>query len=236
MTRLTRFLIRLYPASWRARYEAEFSELIEELKPTWRTSLDLLKGALTMQLETSSSRKILAAGALLGTLAGVAVWLAAPNTYRSTCMLEIEPPEAAAQWELLIHNRHSLTEIVQNQNLYPAKQNKLPLEEVVAAMDKNIHVQTHAGNKVAVQFDYPDPVLVHTVTDDLISHAIDHELQRRLDSGDTSHGSIRILDTPTRPKAPVSYHVATFALIGLLCGTILAGLFIALMRRRASLA
>ena len=43
-------LIRLYPAAWRARYEGELLDLLEERPPTFGDSLDLVRGALDARL------------------------------------------------------------------------------------------------------------------------------------------------------------------------------------------
>jgi len=43
-------LIRLYPAAWRARYEAELLDLLDERRQTFSDSLDLVRGALDARL------------------------------------------------------------------------------------------------------------------------------------------------------------------------------------------
>ena len=43
-------LIRLYPAAWRARYEAELLDLLQERPPTFGDSLDLVRGAVDARL------------------------------------------------------------------------------------------------------------------------------------------------------------------------------------------
>ena len=52
MSRWMKLLVRMYPVSWRGRYEAEFAALLEEVQPSWRGSFDILKGAVAMQLRT----------------------------------------------------------------------------------------------------------------------------------------------------------------------------------------
>jgi hypothetical protein len=45
MKRIMRFLVRLYPSSWRKRYGAEFDALLEDAMPTARDTFDLFWGA-----------------------------------------------------------------------------------------------------------------------------------------------------------------------------------------------
>jgi hypothetical protein len=83
MNRWMKLFARLYPASWRNRYEGEFTALIEHVNPSWRTSLDILRGALAMQLRMFTFGKIVAVTGLAGLLSGLCAWLAIPNQYAS---------------------------------------------------------------------------------------------------------------------------------------------------------
>ena len=40
---LLRWLMRLYPAWWRARYAVEFAALLADIRPSWHDALDLLR-------------------------------------------------------------------------------------------------------------------------------------------------------------------------------------------------
>lgn len=68
-------LLRLYPAAWRARYEAEVLALLEQVDLGPRARLDLLRGALDARLHARS--RLPAVAALLSgglwTVAGIAV-------------------------------------------------------------------------------------------------------------------------------------------------------------------
>jgi len=54
MRRILPFLIRLYPKAWRERYESEFTALLEDVDPGWRTLIDVFNGGVAMQLKTLS--------------------------------------------------------------------------------------------------------------------------------------------------------------------------------------
>ena len=75
MSRLMRLLARLYPASWRSRYEAEFDALLEDVKPGWGALFDILQGAAVTQVRTGSVVKIAIFTAVMG-LAGLLIGLA----------------------------------------------------------------------------------------------------------------------------------------------------------------
>jgi len=78
MKRLTKLFARLYPASWRERYADEFDALLEEVNPGWRTSLDILKGAVGMQVKTFGVAKLIAGACMAGLLASLALLVAMP--------------------------------------------------------------------------------------------------------------------------------------------------------------
>jgi hypothetical protein len=76
----TTLLLRLYPEAWRARYGAEFAELLLARPPSPRDSLDILRGAVDARLNpqvtegpvtrvaTAADRLIALAGVLAGSL------------------------------------------------------------------------------------------------------------------------------------------------------------------------
>jgi hypothetical protein len=66
MKRLTQFVLRLYPADWRARYQAEMEALIKDSGQGWLAVADLLKGAIGMQLKTWPFWKLATALGLAG--------------------------------------------------------------------------------------------------------------------------------------------------------------------------
>lgn len=50
-------LIRLYPRSWRARYEPEFLDLLEVRPPSARDRVDIIRGAIDARLDSGSPRE-----------------------------------------------------------------------------------------------------------------------------------------------------------------------------------
>jgi hypothetical protein len=47
---------RLYPSAWRRRYGAELSDLLEEMPSTPATTVDLLRGAITLHMRAFAQR------------------------------------------------------------------------------------------------------------------------------------------------------------------------------------
>jgi hypothetical protein len=83
-------LVRLYPAAWRARYEAEFSELLATRQPGVADRIDIVRGALDAHLHPQVRHPDevrppaldegdgrLARRLGFGTLAGAALWVVA---------------------------------------------------------------------------------------------------------------------------------------------------------------
>jgi hypothetical protein len=71
-------LIRLYPRSWRDRYEPEFLGLLEARPPSTRDRLDIVRGALDARLNLGSPRgsSRLTRVASIAAIAAGALWIA----------------------------------------------------------------------------------------------------------------------------------------------------------------
>ncbi len=79
-TASTPWLVRFYPASWRARYGVEFAELLAARPPTLRDRLDIIRGAIDARIQpqvleaparrevTAGDRALAAAAVLVGGL------------------------------------------------------------------------------------------------------------------------------------------------------------------------
>jgi hypothetical protein len=51
-----RHILRLYPSTWRRRYGEELTDLLDELPATPATTLDLLRGAITLHFRALTDR------------------------------------------------------------------------------------------------------------------------------------------------------------------------------------
>jgi hypothetical protein len=88
MKRILKWLGRLYPSSWRNRYGAEYEELLEQSKPRAGDAVDVLWGALKMQMTTWSFVRIVLPSTLAGMLAATLISLvSAPQFVSQTQIL-----------------------------------------------------------------------------------------------------------------------------------------------------
>jgi uncharacterized protein involved in exopolysaccharide biosynthesis len=85
---LLRFAVRLYPRAWRDRYGEEFVALINDLSPRWRHVINIVVGALIMQI--SRLALVPVALAMAGAVAGAAVSLAMPPVYASSSWVLVQ--------------------------------------------------------------------------------------------------------------------------------------------------
>jgi hypothetical protein len=256
MKRTLKFLARLYPSSWRKRYGAEFEALLEDAPLSARDALDLLWGAFKMQITSWSFGRITRAGSLAGILVAAAISLAVPVHYVSQSFVEVTPaegsaPQSARHWmnnvAQDVFSRDSLGSIIQVHNLYPRERARMPLDDVIDIMRRNISLysltpaspENPNTSKFTVQFDYPDPHVAQEVNTALASRFIEGNLRMRLqqlESGTTpiSHPNsgfqFAVLDPPTLPRKPSAPNRAQFAAVGLLAG-LLAGLTLAIALR-----
>jgi len=85
---------RLYPRAWRDRHGEEFDALIDDLTPRWRHVVDIVVGALIMQMSRLAFVPI--AMAVVGALVGAALSLAMPPVYASSSWVLVQVPGTAA--------------------------------------------------------------------------------------------------------------------------------------------
>jgi uncharacterized protein involved in exopolysaccharide biosynthesis len=180
---LARFLIRLYPANWRARYGEEFEALLEDSSAGWPATFDLLKGAIQMQFSVPAFPKLALMLSIAGLLAGLLISSLVTPIYISSAELEIAvPPQAwtgvprprdnrnltehLLELEQEVLSRTSLSAIIQDArlDLYREERSRKPLEGVIEEMRKReirIHLGRPPGKGAGpvafnIAFAYPD--------------------------------------------------------------------------------
>lgn len=221
-----------------------------------------------MQISTWTFGRITLACALIGVLASVAISFAWPDIYVSEAKIKITPqqvPQSTSpadtnqlMWDRLlsidqeIRSRNTLTAIIQQYNLYPRERTRLPLDDVVEMMHRDIVVRPvipPGGNRVipvfVVQFNYPDAHVAQQVTADLMSRFIDASLRENairangMNRNVNPPSGMRLepLDMPSFPARPSEPNRAAIAGAGLFAG-LLAGLTLAFVirsRRRTTI-
>lgn len=231
MRRLIRFIARLYPATWRERYGAEFGALLEDVPPNWRTSANILKGALEMQLKTWNFKRIFLAAELAGLLAATGILFAIPRQYASEAVMRVRSANGTEMGDALIDMVHqalgqrSLTAIIDSEALYQGDRARMPIEDVIERMRRNLEITPIRSSNLAlpafsIKFTYEDPQKAQRVVNDLAYRFIDGGAPAGSDL------SLRILDDASLQKSPVSPNrtmiIGWGAVAGMAAGLILA--------------
>ena len=94
MKRLLRVAARLYPRAWRDRYGEEFDVLIDDVTPHWRHVLNIVGGALIMQISRVAFVPV--AAAVAGSIIGAVVSVAMPPVYASSSWVLVQTSGTAA--------------------------------------------------------------------------------------------------------------------------------------------
>jgi uncharacterized protein involved in exopolysaccharide biosynthesis len=189
-----RFLIHLYPASWRQRYGEEFQALLEDSAPSFSALFDLMKGAIKMHLTLPSFPKLALLLSISGLLAGWGISFLVAPTWISTATLQITPnqvsdsisqpvrnqqlAERIAQMQQEILSRTSLSAIITDSrlDLYREERANTPLEDVIQTMrnrDIKITIDSLPGERRAsafrISFAYRDRTKAHDTVQTLIT-------------------------------------------------------------------
>jgi hypothetical protein len=200
MRHVTRFLIRLYPATWRARYGEEFETLLEDSSPSWTAIFDLLKGAIKMQLFVPAFPKLALVLSVMGLFGGLAISFAVTPRYVSIAVMTLgnslaspapsevrrDLVEYLMQTENEILSRTSLSSVINDPrlDLYPRERAGTPLEDVIEKMRKKdilIRIETLGSNYLSfgVTFTYPDRFKAQRTVQALVTKFSDSNQSRQ---------------------------------------------------------
>ena len=222
---------RLYPKAWRVRYGREFDGLLNEVEPRWTYIVDVLRGAVMMQMRTlSSNLKLVSAVAVAGAVVALGVSFLLPGRYVSSAVVQAgggDDPQTLNRiqraWQD-VASRRSLAELIQRPklDLYRAKRNREPLEDVIEGMKKldlKIEILNLRG-AFRVSFMYPDRYKAQAVVD-----ALTQKVREASRAGWTA--------TPANlPQAPAAPDRLTLLIWGLGMG-LLTGVVASFIRWRA---
>ncbi len=225
MSRLIRFIARLYPRSWRQRYGAEFDALLEDVRPDGRTAANVLTGALAMHIRTWKSWKILAGAALVGAAVVAGLFAAIPKSYVSKAVVKVEGQadradtiDAINALALNLESRGSLVKVITTYNLYLRERSRMPLEDVLEEMKKHIIIEPLGANVPAfrISFNYGDPKAAQKVTQALVAGFMAENLRQ------SSGVTLQLLDTPSLPQSSTRSNPAIVGL-GVACFLLMWG-------------
>ena len=221
MKRLLRLAARLYPRGWRARYGVEFDALLEDRAAGWGDVWDVVKGGVQMQISRPGMGGLMALSAVCGLAAAIGVAIVIPNQYVATGVLVSQDGDKAiAEACGKVLSRHSLQSLVAQHDLYAAQRIRLPLEEILVQMRKDIWLGSDTHGAMRVSFANAEPAKAEAVTRDLMARM----------AGE-SEGRISVMEARFLPATAYSPNRAVIAGMGL-AGGAAAGAVIAWIRRR----
>jgi LPS O-antigen subunit length determinant protein (WzzB/FepE family) len=260
MRNIARFLIHLYPASWRQRYGEEFQALLEDSAPSLSTFVDLMAGGIKMRLTTPSFPKLALILSLSGLLAAWGISYLVTPTYISSAVLQITPEhfdnsvsntilkqalaQRLGQMQQEILSRTSLSAIITDPglDLYQPERASQPLEDVIQAMlhrDIRIVTSSPPGERRAaafmISFTYRDRIKAQHTVQALIARLQEANLNyAAADQLKLTYGgfNLDVLDPPSLPVAPARPNRYMIAFYGFGAGFLLALLTAIFLRRR----
>jgi len=246
MDRLAKLTAKLYPRWWRERYGEEFAALLEDARPGLSGTLDVLKGALTMQFSTPSTIKTLLLCAAIGAVCGIATTYFFTPQYSSRAVVSIRPPEGAPPSDITdtlnrysqdVLSRQALSKVIANLDLYSEQRTKMPADAVLEMMKQNIRIKPspaivkgRAVPAFELGFRYPDAVAAQMVVNNLVSRYMDANI-KAIDRAAYERGervqprpTLELIDSASLPASPIFPRRKNFAAAGFGAGTLLGGL------------
>lgn len=245
MKRILKLFARLYPSAWHERYGAEFETLLEDGQATVQNAFDVLLGAMKMQLTTGSFWRIALACSFAGLLGAFAISFAMPARYESQVVLTIAAPAGAAPFaegerEQIIASLGNafssdfLMSLIQAMNLYPRERARMPLDNVVSKMRRDIDAKPVSGAlsgdrgsfNFVLGFDYPEPRVAKQVEGELVARLATEDLRISMEAAMAGHPlrpkTVRVATAPSLPLAPVGSSRTKLGSIGLFIGMLMA--------------
>jgi hypothetical protein len=244
MNRIARWMIRLYPATWRARYGDEMNALLADSGADAKTVADLLTGGLRMRFSRGSFLKLALALGVAGMLIGLGASYLRKPQYVSWATLEMTPAPPTTAQDLTrqiitmvqreqqqVESRTNLAAMINDprRDLYGDERGSKPLENAIDEMRRNILVSYSMLPKrqaaaFIIRFSYMDKVKAQQTVQALMEAFMDQNQAMQRDGQDRMHGYVlKVLDYPTLPTAAVGPKRSTFAMFGCLLGFLLAG-------------
>ena len=233
MRRLIRWVANIYPRSWRERYGDEFAALLEDVRPSARTALNVFTGAIMMQIRTWGFGRMVAIAAVVGCAVFAAVFFLVPKPYRAEATLRLDSPQGLQKLDAVnklaeqVESRRSLTGIITAEELYSSERKRQTLEDVIEKMRRDIRVSPVGGPLIAIKvaFADPDPHVAQRVTQRLISSFMAENVR------EPSGVNLQVLEPAALPTAPVVKARIIAPTAGILSGIVALGALL-LWRRR----
>lgn len=231
MTRLTRFIARLYPPSWREHYGDEFDALLEDVDADWLDALNVLKGALAMHIRYFGM--IAVCFAATGALVAGIVAYRLPDKYVSSDVVNVSSVGAvndAANPALIRRlvdralSEESLSALIRGKGLYDYKgdSDQRSLHALTYRLRQATEIELGdpvpgaTSTKLTIRFTYRTALGAQRVTGDMARLIMEAAFSEQYDSpsGASTEQSLlaealrivdlAVLDNPTLPTQPQS--------------------------------
>jgi capsular polysaccharide biosynthesis protein len=244
MNRMARWMIRLYPASWRARYGDEMETLLSDTGADARIVGDLARGGMRMQLKAWPFPLLALVLGVAGLLLGAGISWLIPNTYASqaTLLLENASSRASANEEIMrldwvLMSRASLAQIIRDLDLYRDEQRVKPLEDVIDGMRQATRINLLAASGQAqgalfnIGFAYGDRRKAQETVRALVARLQEEASKSATGAGPQSK-KLTVVDIANLPINPISPTRTFVIAIGFL-GGLLAAVIMRMTFRRS---
>jgi hypothetical protein len=248
MKKIIQFAVKLYPARWRARYGAEFDALLEDMNAGFGDLLNLMKGALLMQIKWSNIPLMAAACGLLGIFLAAQVFRATPKRYASSVKIHIVsyrspglPPEVPVLASHVL-SEAALTRLIEQNELYPSERRSQSMADVVHRFREDITYRP-TPEALQVSFTYPDSQKAQKVESELVrsfmvenfmvrlQEASDKSMNQQAPPRDPTRSGFNLIVTDFPHPVPVGANLIKVLSLGF-GGGALAGVAVAMLRRR----
>jgi capsular polysaccharide biosynthesis protein len=260
MNRLAKWIMRLYPARWRARYGDEVDALLADSGADARVVADLFQGGIRMRVSTWSFLKLAPVLAIVGMLIGFGTSFLVKPVYMSRATMQMTPAVIVAsdaqrnfvpdldkiikRMETVVLSDESVDSIINDPRLqlYSDERATKPHEDVIGEMKQNIRIQfvglpgqlTKRAVAFDISFTYPDRFKSQQTVQALMNR-FDEQNQAMQVRPSGEHLSpvgevLDVIDIASLPVRPVAPNRLTIAAAGFFVG-LLAAVVIAIVGR-----
>jgi hypothetical protein len=179
-----------------------------------------------------------------GILVATAVSFAVPVHYQSQAVFTATPADESTRrlldnLERSVISRESLAAVIEKHDLYPRERARMPLDEVIDKMQRNIRLYplplasplNRDALSFAVQFDYSEPQIPQQVNEELASRFMEGmNIAPQLNS----HSTLRLHEPPSLPPTAIAPNRTQFAAVGLFAGLLAGFTLVTVVRSRRS--
>jgi hypothetical protein len=191
MKPVLKWLILLYPKSWRNRYGNEFGAFLDEVPPTWHALFDVLGGALKMQMRSGNFWKAAGIAALAALLAGV-TFGALAGQYRSEAVIRPAKTQLNAETTTIL-GRANLTRLILREKLYEKDRARVPLEELALRLRSSVLIWSERKDgPMRIRVYIPDPAQAQRAAQGIADAFVDAKAAALVDPA----------NLPTYPNRP----------------------------------